>query len=59
MIKILIEKYNEENNIIFIENIFCWAPNEEQWRITGFNPDFSDPNVDEDGHTVWLIWWRK
>lgn len=80
----------------YIENIFSWAPNEEQWWITGFNPDFSDPNVndmvslgtidfsehedmfnslknnvmedeylkdfmifDEDGHTVWLIWWRK
>ena len=79
-----------------IENIFCWAPDEEQWWITGFNPDFGNPKVDdivslgtidfsghedmftslkenvckndklkdymifdEDGHTIWLIWWRK
>jgi len=33
-----------------IENIFCWAPDEQdekQWWITGFNPDFYfpiDPN---------------
>ena len=78
-----------------IENIFCWAPNAEQWWITGFNPEFDDPNVskmvslgsidfvghedmfqslknevendatrkdlmifDEDGHTIWFIWWE-
>ena len=33
-----------------IENIFCWAPDEQdekQWWITGFNPNFYfpiDPN---------------
>ena len=79
-----------------IENIFWWAPDEEQWWITGFNPDFGNHKVDdmvslgtidfsghedmftslkenvckndklkdymifdEDGHTIWLIWWRK
>jgi hypothetical protein len=26
-----------------IENIFCWVPDEPQWRITGFNPDFDNP----------------
>lgn len=78
-----------------IENIFCWAPNAEQWWITGFNPEFDDPKAkkmvslgsidfvgredmfqslkgeteinkenkdfmifDDDGHTVWFIWWE-
>ena len=77
-----------------IENIFCWAPIEKQWWITGFNPnikpvaknmvslgsiDFKGREgmfealkkyiekdeklndfmiFDEDGHTVWLIWWE-
>jgi hypothetical protein len=76
--------------------VFCWAPTEDQWWITGFNPDFTSPDAakmavlgtldfsgregmfsklkdavenepklrdymifDEDGHTVWLIWWVK
>lgn len=34
--------YYGANNI---ENIFCWAPYEEQWWITGFNPKFNQPNV--------------
>ncbi|MDD3137763.1 MAG: DUF4474 domain-containing protein [Lachnospiraceae bacterium] len=33
--------YCGENNI---DNIFCWAPNKEQWWITGFNPDFDTPD---------------
>lgn len=33
--------YSQDN----IENIFCWAPNEEQWWITGFNPKFLNPDV--------------
>jgi hypothetical protein len=71
---------------------------EDQWWITGFNPEFASPDkekmavigtldfsgrkpyydaleeamskpensskkdyliFDEDGHTVWLIWWEK
>ena len=34
-----------------IENVFCWLPNQEpyqeQWWITGFNPNFtsSDPEI--------------
>ena len=34
--------YYDENDI---DNIFCWAPNEEQWWITGFNPQFNHPDV--------------
>ena len=26
-----------------IENVFCWAPEEKQWWITGFNPDYTEP----------------
>lgn len=86
--------YYGENNI---ENVFSWAPDEPQWWITGFNPDFTEPNpnkmvslgtvdftgreemfddlenamnfddnkdikdyliFDEDGHTVWVIWYK-
>ena len=32
--------YNQEN----IENIFAWVPDEPQWWITGFNPEFPDPD---------------
>ncbi len=28
-----------------IDNIFCWEPEEPQWWITGFNPDFDKPKV--------------
>ena len=79
-----------------IENIFSWAPEEAQWWITGFNPDYMFPDhrlmvslgsidyagypdlynglknavekdntikdymiFDEDGHTVWFIWWNN
>lgn len=84
--------YYGENRI---ENIFCWAPYDAQWWITGFNPNFDNPVAedmvsvgtinfkgregmfealktkvegdedlkdfmifDEDGHTVWFIWWE-
>ena len=39
--------YSKDN----IENVFCWLPNQEpyqeQWWITGFNPNFtsSDPEI--------------
>ena len=35
--------YSKDN----IENVFCWSPNQEQWWITGFNPNFtsSDPEI--------------
>jgi hypothetical protein len=33
--------YSEDN----IENVFCWAPNEKQWWITGFNPEFDQPDA--------------
>ena len=32
-------------NINSIDNVFCWEPNDPQWWITGFNPDFDSPNV--------------
>ena len=28
----------------FYEKIFAWTPNEEQWWITGFNPEFTKPD---------------
>lgn len=28
----------------FSENIFSWVPNENQWWITGFNPDYTEPS---------------
>lgn len=34
--------YNSYNG--YVENVFSWAPNENQWWITGFNPEYSDPN---------------
>ncbi|MDE7157344.1 MAG: VWA domain-containing protein [Lachnospiraceae bacterium] len=34
-------------NINNIDNIFCWEPNEPQWWITGFNPDFDNPNKND------------
>ena len=30
-----------------IDNIFCWEPEEPQWWITGFNPDFDKPKVED------------
>lgn len=35
--------YSEEN----IECIFNWAPKDKQWWITGFNPEFDDPNEED------------
>lgn len=32
--------YNESG----IDTIFNWAPNEEQWWVTGWNPKFMEPN---------------
>lgn len=34
-------------SLMRIDNIFCWEPNEPQWWITGFNPDFDNPNVND------------
>lgn len=28
----------------YTENIFSWVPDEPQWWITGFNPDFTEPD---------------
>lgn len=28
----------------YAENVFSWVPNEPQWWITGFNPEFTEPN---------------
>ena len=30
-----------------MESIFNWAPIEDQWWVTGFNPDYTNPNPDE------------
>ncbi len=27
-----------------MESIFNWAPIEDQWWVTGFNPDFTKPD---------------
>jgi len=85
--------YGGQNNI---DDIFCWAPNSNQWWITGFNPDHMTISAqdmvvlgsidcsgcpgmyaslkdkyenattykdflifDEDGKTVWILWWQK
>ena len=34
--------YYGENHV---ETIFNWAPYEKQWWITGFNPEFMQPDV--------------
>ena len=36
----LYNHYDKDN----IEYIFNWAPTEKQWWITGFNPEFDEPN---------------
>ena len=28
-------------------NIFNWHPTEEQWWITGFSPDYMNPNIND------------
>ena len=35
--------YSEDN----IENLFCWAPGEKQWWITGFNSKFDKPDCEK------------
>lgn len=30
-----------------IYNVFSWAPDDNQWWITGFNPSFPDPNPND------------
>lgn len=30
-----------------VQNIFCWAPDEPQWWITGFNPYYTEPDPDK------------
>ena len=37
-----------------IENVFCWAPKDDQWWITGFNNNFMNP-VAEDMISVGTI----
>lgn len=27
-----------------MENVFSWVPNQKQWWITGFNPNYTEPN---------------
>ena len=27
-----------------VENVFSWVPNQKQWWITGFNPNYTEPN---------------
>ena len=34
--------YGKDN----IDDVFSWAPNQKQWWITGFNPEFTEPNPD-------------
>ena len=34
-------------SLIDISNIFCWEPTEPQWWITGFNPSFDTPQVED------------
>ena len=31
---------------MFIDNIFSWRPIEDQWWITGFNPECKDEKAD-------------
>lgn len=40
--KLYLYNYYSSTNI---HNIFCWEPYAPQWWITGFNPDFDNPNV--------------
>lgn len=35
---------NQNSDEKISKTIFNWAPTEEQWWITGFNPEFSNPN---------------
>jgi len=37
--------YNIEDSQI--QNVFTWAPDENQWWITGFNPEFTDPDPEK------------
>ena len=37
--------YRYENSDSEPERIYCWAPEDEQWWIGGFNPKFNSPNV--------------
>jgi len=30
-----------------INNVFNWASDDDQWWITGFNPNFPDPNPND------------
>ena len=39
----LYNRYSENN----IENVFSWEPKVPQWWITGFNPNFKNPNPDK------------
>ena len=31
---------------MFIDNIFSWRPTDDQWWITGFNPEYKDEEAD-------------
>ncbi|GHU55905.1 hypothetical protein FACS1894132_12680 [Clostridia bacterium] len=30
-----------------LKTVFCWEPNEKQWWIIGFNPRFTNPEVED------------
>ena len=36
--------YDTKNNNV--ENVYNWYPSEDQWWITGFNPNFKDPDYE-------------
>ncbi len=37
--------YNYQGDGVY-ENIYNWVPEDEQWWITGFNPEYTEPNPD-------------
>ena len=41
----LLERWFKSANM-FIDNIFSWRPIEDQWWITGFNPEYKDEKAD-------------
>ena len=30
-----------------VQNVFTWVPDDDQWWITGFNPEFTDPHPEK------------
>ena len=41
----LLERWFKSANM-FIDNIFSWRPTEDQWWITGFNPECKGEKAD-------------